>query len=110
VEQQEEGGVIAGVLSRRWTAALPYIRAHRRAANADLSTFKPVERLRLVVCTHAMLEISLENHTRLAELDRWKHIIAGDDLIVVVEPLASEEEIIFFAAEALGDAIAERLG
>lgn len=110
VEKQVADGPIAAVLQRRWAATLPYIRAHRRAANADVATFKPVERLELVVCTHAILEISLEGEARLASLDPWKHVITDDALIVVIEPLVPEAELVFSAAEALGDGVAERLG
>lgn len=110
VEKHEEQGAIAAVLQRRWALTLPYLRAHRRASNADVSTFRPVERLELVTCTYALLELELDGESRSASLEPWKHVIADDALIVVVDPVASEAEILLLGAEAIGDGVAERLG
>lgn len=109
VERQEERGAIDAVLRRRWALTLPYLRAHRRASNADASAFRPVERLDLVTCTYALLALDLDGASRHAALEPWKHVIADDELIVVVDPLASEADILLLAAEAIGDGVAERL-
>ncbi|KQT70267.1 hypothetical protein ASG51_14570 [Methylobacterium sp. Leaf465] len=110
VERHEERGAIDAVLRRRWALTLPYLRAHRRASNADASTFRPIERLDLVTCTYALVELDLEGASRRAALEPWKHVVADDELIVVVDPLASEADILLLAAEAIGDGVAERLG
>lgn len=110
VERRDEQGVIAAILRRLWSAALPYIRAHRRAANSDAAALRPLDKLELVVCTHALVQIALGNETRTAPLESWKQVIADDTLIIVVDPLAHESEIAFLAAEVIGDGVAERLG
>lgn len=110
VERRDEGGAIAGVLGRLWHATLPFIRAHRRAANSDAIALRPLDRLQLVVCTHALIQITLGQETRTAPLEPWKQVIADDNLLIVVDPIADENEIIFLAAEVIGDGVAERLG
>jgi len=110
VERRDDKGAIAAILGHLWKAALPYIRAHRRAANSDAAALRPLDRLQLVVCTYALVQITLGNETRTAPLEPWKQLIADDALIIVVDPLAAESEIAFLAAEVIGDSVAERLG
>jgi hypothetical protein len=57
-----------------------------------------------------LIQITLGNEARTAPLEPWKQLIADDALLIVVDPLADENEIAFLAAEVIGDGVAERLG
>lgn len=110
LERTEEAGPIAALLDLRWQTSLPFIRAYRRASNTDNSALRPLDQLQLSICLDAELEVTVDAEQRRASLEPWKHAIAGDDLIVVIDPIANEDEIMLMAAEAIGDGIAERLG